>query len=120
MPERYASQIRPGTRLSFTIEGGRSASEAEVYATEIEGRYRHPHAGRPGALSQYAGNAAAGRFRDRSNPMHEIPDAIAMPTEAIVPEMGVTRYILYRNGKAQAVEVKTGLRTESSIQIIEG
>ena len=26
----------------------------------------------------------------------------------------------YKGGKAQAVEVKTGLRTESSIQIIEG
>ena len=34
----------------------------------IEGGYRHAHAGRAGALSQYAGNAAAGTFRDRENP----------------------------------------------------
>lgn len=52
--------------------------------------------------------------------LHDIPDAIAVPTEAIVPEMGVDKVYLYKGGKAQAVEVKTGLRTESSIQIIEG
>ena len=34
--------------------------------------------------------------------------------------MGVDKVYLYKGGKAQAVEVKTGLRTESSIQIIEG
>ena len=37
-----------------------------------------------------------------------------------VPEMGTDKVFLYRNGKAQSVEVTTGLRTESSIQIING
>lgn len=52
--------------------------------------------------------------------MHEIPDAIAIPTEALVPEMGVDKVFLYKGGKAHAAEVKTGLRTDSSIQIIDG
>ena len=52
--------------------------------------------------------------------MHEISDAIAVPTEAIVPEMGIDKVFLYRGGKAHAVEVTTGLRTESQIQIING
>ena len=51
---------------------------------------------------------------------HEIPDAIAIPTEALVPEMGVDKVFLYKGGKAHAAEVKTGLRTDSSIQIIDG
>ena len=61
-----------------------------------------------------------GRFVTVKIRLHDIPDAIAVPTEAIVPEMGVDKVYLYKGGKAQAVEVKTGLRTESSIQIIEG
>ena len=34
VPERYANQIKPGTRLSFTIEGRQERFEAAVYATE--------------------------------------------------------------------------------------
>ena len=52
--------------------------------------------------------------------LDQIPDAIAIPTEALVPEMGVDKVFLYKGGKAHAAEVKTGLRTDSSIQIIDG
>ena len=31
--------------------------------------------------------------------MHEIPNAIAIPSEAIVPEMGKSKVYLYKNGK---------------------
>ena len=61
-----------------------------------------------------------GRFADVKIRMHDIPDAIAIPTEALVPEMGVDKVFLYKGGKAHAAEVKTGLRTDSSIQIIDG
>lgn len=52
--------------------------------------------------------------------MHDIPDAIAIPTQAVVPEMGVDKVFLYKGGKAHAVAIKTGLRTESRIQVVEG
>ena len=69
---------------------------------------------------RYASQIRPGRLVTVKIRLHDIPDAIAVPTEAIVPEMGVDKVYLYKGGKAQAVEVKTGLRTESSIQIIEG
>ena len=34
VPERYANQIKPGTRLTFTVEGRDEQFRAEVYATE--------------------------------------------------------------------------------------
>ena len=52
--------------------------------------------------------------------MQDIPNAIAIPTEAIVPEMGVDKVFVYRGGKAKAVAVKTGLRTDALIHIVEG
>lgn len=65
VPERYASQIRPGTPLSFTVEGRNETFRAEVYAQESKVDIATRTLGRAGALSQYAGNAAAGTFRDR-------------------------------------------------------
>lgn len=120
VPERYASRIRPGTRLSFAIEGRQELYEASVYATEskvdvstrtLAVRARYPNS---------RGQLLPGRFATVRIRLHEIPDAIAVPTEALVPEMGIDKVFLYKGGKAHAVEVKTGLRTDSSIQILSG
>jgi membrane fusion protein (multidrug efflux system) len=52
--------------------------------------------------------------------MSRIDNAIAIPTEALIPEMDGEKVFIYRGGKARSVIVKTGLRTESKIQISEG
>ena len=114
-------QIHPGTRLTFTVEGREENFRAEVYATEskvdIETRTFAVRALFPNRQGK---QLLPGRFADVKIRMHDIPDAIAIPTEAIVPEMGVDKVYLYKNGKARAVTVRTGLRTESSIQILAG
>ena len=121
VPERYANQIRPGTPLSFTVEGRSETFHARVYATEskvdIATRTLAVRASFPNTGSR---PLLPGRFVSVQIRMHDIPDAIAVPTEAIVPEMGVDKVYLYKSGKARAVEVRTGLRTDRSIQIIEG
>ena len=50
----------------------------------------------------------------------EVADAIAIPSEAIVPEMGKNKVFVCRNGKAEPVDVVTGIRTDSEIQIVSG
>jgi len=51
---------------------------------------------------------------------NEIKDAIAVPSEAIIPEMGKDKIFLYKSGKAEPVEVTTGIRTEAEVQILQG
>ncbi len=50
----------------------------------------------------------------------EIHDAIAVPSEAIVPEMGKDRVYLYKSGKAEPVDIITGIRTASEVQVLQG
>ena len=50
----------------------------------------------------------------------EIEDAIAIPSEAIVPEMGKNKVFVYRSGVADPVDVIIGLRTEAEVQIVRG
>ena len=118
IPERYSEQIKVGTPLKFSVEGRNEEYSASVYAKEskvTDGTITVR------ALYQNAnGKLVPGRFVTAKIRMHDIPDAIAIPTEAIVPEMGVDKVFLYRGGKAHAVSVKTGIRTDSQIQIIEG
>ena len=41
-------------------------------------------------------------------------------SEAIVPEMGKDKIFLYKSGKAQPVEIQTGIRTEAETQVLQG
>ena len=61
-----------------------------------------------------------GRYTSVLLKKEEIPDAIAIPTEAIVPEMGKDKVYLYKSGKAEPVDIITGIRTASEVQVIRG
>ena len=120
VPERYARDIKPGTRLQFTIDGVLNSFPAKVYAKEsaidmnthtltVRALYANPD-----------GRLTPGRYASINLKKQEIKDAIAIPSEAVVPEMGKDKVFLYKSGKAQPVEIKVGLRTEDKVQVIKG
>ena len=120
VPERYAGEVKKGTGLEFTVDGKLDAFKAQVYATEASldaethtllVRALYPNEKRELMSGQYAGI----RLKQK-----EIEDAIAIPSEAIVPEMGKSKVFVYRGGKAEPVDVVTGIRTDSEIQIVNG
>ena len=120
IPERYADDIKVGTPLSFTVEGQNHTYNASVYAKEAEVDMETRTLAVRATYPNTNGQLMPGRFITAKIRMSDIPQAIAIPTEAIVPEMGVDKVYLYRGGKAHAVTVKTGLRTDAQIHIIEG
>ena len=120
VPERYAGEVKKGTGLEFTVDGKLNAFKAQVYATEASldaethtllVRALYPNERRELLSGQYAGI----RLKQK-----KIEDAIAIPSEAIVPEMGKSKVFVYRGGKAEPVDVVTGIRTDSEIQIVSG
>ena len=120
VPERYASQIKKGTNLNFRIEGKLDAFSAKVYAVEST---IDPNLHQYTARALYPNTNRAllpGRYTSIQLKKEEIPNAIAIPTEAIVPEMGKDKVFLYKSGKAEPVEVTTGIRTDAEVQIVRG
>ena len=61
-----------------------------------------------------------GRYASIKLNKDEIQNALAVPSEAIVPEMGKDKIFLYKSGKAQPVEITTGIRTEAEVQVLQG
>lgn len=120
IPERYADQIKIGTPLTFTVEGQNTIYRASVYAKESEVDMATRTLAVRATYPNANGRLMPGRFISARIRMQDIPNAIAIPTEAIVPEMGIDKVYVYRNGKAHAVAVKTGLRTDALIHITEG
>ncbi|KAA6350529.1 hypothetical protein EZS27_002136 [termite gut metagenome] len=117
--ERHAAYMKKGTKVNFHIEGNLKTFHAAVYATEskittvntLSVRALYPNTdqkllpGYPAVLKII---------------LHEIPDAIAVPSEAIVPEMGTDKIFVYKGGKAQPVVITKGLRTDAQVQVLEG
>ena len=123
IPERYASDVSNGTNITFFMESSSGLVQthnAKVYAVEskvaLETRSLMVRALYPNANEEIL----PGRYLSVEINRREIRDALAIPSEAIIPEMGKNIVYLYKSGQAKAAEIITGLRTESHVQVLEG
>ena len=120
VPERYANDVKSGANLDFSLDGVLNPYQAKVYARESK-IDPTTHTLTIRALYPNSENTVLpGRYASIRLKKQEIEDALAIPSEAIVPEMGKDKVFLYKAGKAQPVEIKTGLRTESQVQVVDG
>jgi membrane fusion protein (multidrug efflux system) len=120
VPEKYAKQIKKGTEISVLVGDSQEEYKGSVYAVEskidldtrtIKARAKIPNP---------QGDLIPGSFARVDITLEQLPHAIVIPSEAVIPEMAGERVFTCVNGKARSVKVRTGIRTESSIQIVEG
>ena len=118
IPERYADEVDLGFPVTFYVD--EQAYEAAVYAVDpkidLDTRTIVIRAIYPNRKEELK----PGRFAQVSLLLSQIDNAIAIPTQALIPEMEGEMVYTYRNGKASSIKVATGLRTESLIQIVDG
>lgn len=120
VPERYANQIHKGVNMDFSVEGFQDAFHAQVYAVESSvDKDQHVFTAR-GLYANANRKLLPGQYASILLKKEEIPDAIVIPSEAIVPEMGVDKVFCYRSGKAMPVEINAGIRTASQVQVLSG
>ena len=118
--EKYASEIKIGYPVTFTVDGDSNIFVANVYAidpkVDITTRTIVLRALYPNRNEELK----SGRYASVKLEMSQINNTIAIPTEALIPEMDGEMVFIYNSGKASSVKVNIGLRTESKIQIISG
>ena len=118
--EKYAGQVQIGYPVSFTVEGMNKTFQASVYAVDpqIE-EYTRTIVIRA-LYPNKEEELKSGRSASITLLLSKIENTIAIPTEALIPEMEGEMVYVFRNGKASSVRVQTGMRTESLIQIVDG
>jgi membrane fusion protein (multidrug efflux system) len=120
IPERYAGEVKSGFPIEFIIDGDTNTYKASVYAIDpkidINTRTITVRALYPNTRNELR----PGRFASISMRLSQINNTIAIPTEALIPEMEGEKVFVYKAGKASTRQVTTGLRTESMIQIQAG
>jgi membrane fusion protein, multidrug efflux system len=120
VPEKYAGLLKTGANIVVRVGDSEDSHQGLVYAVEskidldtrtIKARAKIPNP--KGAL-------IPGAFAKIEITLEEIPDAIVVPSESIVPQINGDMVYICRNGKASIIPVTTGIRTESGVQVTEG
>lgn len=118
--ERYAGTLQIGAPILFSVEGDNIKREASVYATnsrvDTETRTYTVRA----LYNNSDGELVPGRYVTVILTTRLFDQALTVPSEAIISEMGIDKVFLYKSGIAQPVEVIKGLRTDSHVQILYG
>jgi len=120
IPEKYASQVKSGSTIDFSVSGSDKVYSAKIYAIEPEVEVATRTLKIRAIADNIDGKLFPGTFADVKLPLNIIKDAIVVPTEAIVPVQDGKKVYVANNGKAKEVMVNATTRTDASILILSG
>ena len=120
IPERYAGNIEKGSNINFSIEKTNNTYKGEVIAVaptiDVDTRTIVVKAQYPNTYNEIM----PGSFARIELILSDINDALVVPTEALIPEMGGQKVFVVKNGKVEPRNVQTGIRGDKTIQITGG
>lgn len=120
VPEKYSSLIHSGQEINFGTDVSDSIFSAKIYASESSiGNDTRTLKVRALCRNQ-EGLLKPGSFARVNMVLEKFPDAIKIPSDAVLTDLEGNTVFICKNGKAQSVRVTTGIRTNSEIQIIKG
>lgn len=120
IPERHISMINTGERIKFNIEGSSKSFEGTVYAVEPKIDPTTRTLKMRALCTNTNDEILPGAFARINLTLKEYDDALLVPTESIVPEIGGQKVFVVKDGRAAPVNVETGIRTDKKIQITSG
>ncbi len=118
--ERQENEIVDGTKLTFTVENDLNTYEASVYAVETSLEVSTLSLKARARYSNPGGKMKPGRSANIEIQLREITNTLVIPSMSSIAEMGQDIAYTYNNGKAHRVVLTKGLRTASSVQVLEG
>lgn len=118
--ERQANDIKAGTKIAFNVENDLNTYYASVYAIESKLDEKTLSLKARALYANQGAKLKPGRSANIEIQLSEINNAIVIPAIASIAEMGRDIVYVYKSGIAHQVEIKKGMRTASSLQVIDG
>lgn len=120
IPGKYVGEVKAGDKINFSVDAFMEPFQGTVYAIEPQ---IDPET-RTLKIRAYSPNKERkllpGQFARIELIMETIPDAMLVPTQAVVPELNGHKVYVSRAGKVESKKVQIGIRTAENVQIIEG
>lgn len=120
IPEKYVSQLKTNSSISFSVDGNNKTFAGKIFAIE-PGINEQTRTLQIKALAPNTNNELLpGSFAKVKLSLSAIDDAILIPTEAVIPVLKGKVVYVAKNGKAQQVPIETGTRTAEQILVLSG
>lgn len=120
IPEKYASQVRLGSELTFTTSDSEQEHRATVYAIEPEVEVATRTLKMRARAENPDGTLFPGTYANVMLPLEVVNDALMVPTEALIPVQNGKKIFVQKQGRAKEVDVEIGARTGSSVRVLSG
>jgi membrane fusion protein (multidrug efflux system) len=120
IPERYATFVKPGAGMTFTVAGSTATYAGGIAAIEP----RIDISTRTILLRALCSNPdlalIPGLFARVEFPVRKSDQALLVPAIAVVAGLEERFVFVARDGKAVRVRIRTGARTDTQVQVVEG
>lgn len=120
IPGRYSMQVKAKQKIKFTVESDTSVFVGEVYAVEPQIDANTRTIKIRAIAENTKGLLLPGQFVRVELILGSTPNAILIPTEAVIPELNGHKVYILKNGKAMEVVVQTGIRNNLTLEIVSG
>ena len=120
VPEKYIDKIKTGQLVTFTFEGSKKQLGAKVIATESNVTENTRSLTVRAAVIGKIEDLLPGAFAKVQLSFDPDPNALLIPSQAVLPQARGKKVILYKGGTAIFADVTTGVRDSSKVQIIDG
>lgn len=120
IPEKYIDKIKMGQLVTFTYEGSKKQSSAKIIATESNITENTRSLTVRAAVIGKENALLPGSFAKVNLSFDPDPNAILIPTQAVLPQARGKKVILFKSGVAKFTDVITGIRDSARVQITEG
>jgi len=118
--EKQADNVKSGISLTFTLDNDQHKYHATVYAVESSLDAETMSLKVRALYNNTDSKIRPGRSATIELKLQEIENAIVVPSQAVIAEMGRDIAYIYQNGKAKEVVLQKGLRDATSLQITNG
>ncbi len=120
IPEKYRGKVQKGTMIKFHVEGNENPFTGHVYAIEPKIDLATRNVSLRALCPNPGGTLIPGSFARVDIVLDNIPDALVIPSEAVIPQMNGEKVFVCRNGKATSLIIRTGIRTEREVEVTDG
>jgi membrane fusion protein (multidrug efflux system) len=120
IPEKYRGKVQKGTLIKFRVEGNEKSFTGHVYAIEPKIDPATRNVSLRALCPNQGGTLVPGSFAKVDILLDNIPDALVIPSEAIIPQMNGEKVFVCREGKARSQIIVTGIRTEREVEVTSG
>lgn len=120
LPEKYSGKIKGGQLISFSVEGNDKTYHAKIIASESGVSEENRSLQVRTLVTNNDGKLLPGQFVKVKTNFDPDPNAIMVPSQAIIPQARGKKIALYRNGIASFEDVITGARDSANVQITNG